>query len=45
MEINIDNYTELIEKHAQVAWTKIMKPVKYSLDDLIKEGALDKIKK
>ena len=40
MDINIDDYTELIEKHARVAWTKIMKPAKYSLDDLIQEGAL-----
>ncbi len=42
MDINekLDKHTDLIKRHAQVALRKIMKPAKYSLDDLIQEGVL-----
>ncbi len=33
-----DEYRDLIQKHAQVAWTKIMRPPKCTLDDLFQEG-------
>lgn len=33
-----DEYYDLIQKHARVAWTKIMKPPKCTLDDLVQEG-------
>ena len=36
----LDKHLNLIERHAHVALKKIMKPVKYSLDDLIQEGVL-----
>lgn len=36
----LDEYIKLIEGHARVALMKIMKPAKYSLDDLIQEGVI-----
>ena len=36
----LDKHIELIGRYARVALTKIMKPAKYSLNDLIQEGVL-----
>lgn len=40
IDVTLDPYLDLIERHAQVALKKIKKPAEHTLEDLVQEGVI-----